>query len=344
MHLLKSGLIALLLAAPAWAQQAPFGTPWSLDESASSLRFTSVKKGSVVETSSFATLTGGIKEGGAAEVRILLDSVDTGIDLRNVRMRFLFFETFKHPEAVISLQIPDDAVADLATVRRKVVQLPYRISLHGVSRDLVADVAVTLLADDIVAVASAAPINLGTAEFELEDGRQKLEEAAGVTIVPNATVTFDFLFRREAAGVDVASRAPAQPETVALETEGDFSREECAGRFEILSRTGNIYFATASARLTPESTAVLDSIADIINRCPGLVIEVAGHTDSDGSETTNLRLSESRARSVSEYFTRAGIPAESLRTVGYGEARPAFPNTNRENKRRNRRIEFSVIQ
>ena len=84
------------LALPATAQTSLFEGGWTLQPS-SRLNFQSVKKLTVVESSSFATLVGEIDSNGVATVRVLLDSVDTKIDLRNVRMRFLFFETFKFP-------------------------------------------------------------------------------------------------------------------------------------------------------------------------------------------------------------------------------------------------------
>ena len=277
--------------------------------------------------------------------------MDTKIDLRNVRMRFLFFETFKYPDAKVTLTIPPSLVADLPAKRRITARLPYSLTLKEVTRSLEADLAITLLGDDLVSVATSTPISLGTADFNLEEGRQKLEEAANVTIIPSATVTFDFLFRRlpggpssalvAAAPAPAAVQAPAAT-SVALESSGNFSVEECAGRFEILSRAGNIFFASGSARLTAESQAILDTISDIILRCPGMVVEVAGHTDSDGSAATNQRLSEARAQSVVGYLTDKGVTTASLIARGFGEARPLFPNTTANNKARNRRIEFTL--
>lgn len=345
---------------PAQAQSGPFDPGWRLDGTGSALRFTSVKNGAVVETSAFATLAGEIAPTGAAEIRVLLDSVDTGIDLRNVRMRFLFFETFTTPEATISLALDEALVADLEQVRRKTLVLPYRIALHGVTQNLAAPVTVTLLDGDTVSVTSATPVILETADFGFEPGLAKLEEAAGVVIVPAAMVTFDFLFRRIGTGAEAqagadtgtgAAAGPVPPEmasatapsSAALETKGDFSVAECTGRFEILSRTGNIYFRSASARLDAASRPVLDAIADIIRRCPGLTVQVSGHTDSDGSEDTNQRLSEARARAVTEYLSGAGIAPARLVATGYGEARPIVPNTSAGNMARNRRIEFSSV-
>ncbi|MEO0830013.1 MAG: OmpA family protein, partial [Pseudomonadota bacterium] len=109
-------------------------------------------------------------------------------------------------------------------------------------------------------------------------------------------------------------------------------------------RTGNIYFGSGSARLDEASRPLLETLADVVARCPNLLVEVAGHTDSDGSEISNRRLSEERARAVAGFLVETGIEADRLVARGYGEANPVVPNTTAENKRRNRRIEFAVLQ
>jgi len=334
---------ALLGLAPtAQAQVGLLDRGWTLQPGASTLRFQSVKNVSVVESSGFASFSGQIDPQGAAEVRVLLDSVDTKIDLRNVRMRFLFFETFQFPEAVIITRLDPAMLADLPSVRRKTMILPITLSLHGVTGTLAAEVVVTLLGDDMVAVSSGTPVSIKAADFALEGGIAKLEEAAGVSIVPTATVTFDFIFARNAAAGTPPPAAPAAPAQAALEAES-LDLAACKGRFEILSRSGNIYFSAGSARLDLRSAPLLDSLVDIISRCPGLRIEVSGHTDSDGSAAANQRLSQARARSVGEYIRAKGIAGDRLVIVGQGEDRPVVANDTAESKARNRRIEFAVV-
>ncbi len=173
------------------------------------------------------------------------------------------------------------------------------------------------------------------------EGMRKLEEAASVTIVPSTTVTFDFVFARNGTPAEptpVAEAAAVLPAAVALEAE-TFDMAACIGRFEILSRTGNIHFASGSARLDRSSAPLLDSI----DRCPELVVEIAGHTDSDGAEAANQHLSEARAASVARYLAEKGVAADRMVSTGYGELRPVAPNDTAENKRRNRRIEFAVF-
>ena len=376
------GVVMLAVLSHSWAPVAanPFEGGWTLDEAVSTLRFQSVKNETKVEVSSFATLSGEIAQDGKATVRVALDSIDTGVDLRNVRMRFLFFETFQFPEATVRVTIDPEVIEDLPVRRRKLMSVPYTLDLHGVERDAQAEVAVTLLSDDAVSVASTTPISVGAEEFGLALGVTKLEEAAAVDIIPSATVSFDFVFTRagppsgaavapgegdpvaaDAATIDSAAAEPAtadlatsesvttepvaaaQVQPVALETQGEFSREECVGRFETISRTGSINFRTASARLDEASTPILRSIADVVQRCPTLTLEVSGHTDSDGGAAANLQLSERRAAAVAAWLEDAGIEMSQIVTKGYGETQPAFPNDTRANKQRNRRIEFAVL-
>lgn len=329
------------------SQENVFAPGWTMDAESSALRFQSVKNETKVESSTFGTYTGTIDENGLATVRVLLDSVDTNVDLRNVRMRFLLFETFQYPEAIITMQIDPAQLADLQEVRRKVMMASYTIDLHGVTSEREAEIAVMLLDDDTVAVTSSTPISLPVADFGLEGGVTKLEEAAKVEIIPSATITFDFTFNRSASAAEfmAASTVMVEPmatETVAMEDEGDFSLEACKGRFEIMSRTDNIYFARSSAALESRSAPLLDSIVEIVNRCPELTIRVDGHTDSDGSSALNQILSEARARSVRAYLVSAGADAERIDTIGFGEDVPVVANDSTENKQRNRRIEFTV--
>ena len=111
-------------------------------------------------------------------------------------------------------------------------------------------------------------------------------------IVPTASVSFDFVFGTEPAAkpdlVQVAATQPVGPiATDATKTE--YSREECTNRFDVLSKTGAIYFRTGSARLDPQSDHVLGSVLDVVTKCPALKVQVSGYTDSDGSDTESAK-------------------------------------------------------
>lgn len=356
LRILLAAFALSFAAVSALAQGNPFAGGWTLQPEMSVLNFQSTKNQTKVETSKFATFSGSISDTGAAELEIELESVDTGIDLRNVRMRFLFFESFQYPKATVSAQINPSDLDDLAQRHRKVIRLPFVLNLHGVVKSAEADVAVTLLTDDMVNVSTMTPITVAAAAHDLMGGVQKLEEAAGVVIVPQAAVTFDLTFVRNGqAALAAAEDDDATPDaddgddqadttqSAALEPEGDFSAEACKGRFEILSRTDSITFRSGSARLAESSSALLDGLTDIVARCPGMVVEVGGHTDSVGSAAANERLSQRRAAAVVDYLAAKGIDKGRLRAVGYGEAEPKFDNTTAEGRQRNRRIEFKVV-
>ena len=274
-----------------------------------------------------------------------MDSVDTGIDLRNVRMRFLFFETFLHPEATITGRVTAEMLEGLADLRRKTLFVPVEIDLHGVKKAMEVEVVATMITDNTVSIASIIPVTFKVDDFNLLANLAKLEDAASVDILPLATVTFDFVFNKNTQADETSPQiAAADPSDTAMETDGDFDMAACEGRFEILSRTGNIYFNSGSATLDTASHPLLETLADVVARCPDLQVEVAGHTDSDGSATTNKRLSEARARAVAGFLVNAGIEGDRLIARGYGETVPVVPNTSAENKRRNRRIEFAVLK
>lgn len=358
-------LIAFLAPLPLAAQDTSFAPGWQIDAQSSQLRFQSVKNVTKVESSTFAAFSGGLEADGTLSLHVFLDSVDTKIDLRNVRMRFLLFETFRFPEAVITAKINAADLADLPTLRRKTIHLTYTLDLHGVKKQLETDVAVTMVQDDTVVVSSTVPVVIATDDFGLSDGVQKLQEAAQVVIIPSGTISFDLTLKRNggaatpaapeapaatpaetatlAPAADPALAAPA-PATAALEPTGDLDLDACKGRFEILSRSGNINFHSGSARLQASSSALLDSVADIIARCPGLKLEVSGHTDADGSPTANQYLSQQRAKAVVRYLVKKGLAADRFTATGYGEDKPIFDNDTPEHKSRNRRIEFALVQ
>lgn len=207
--------LSSLIGIPA-AHSNPLEKGWVLQPDASSLNFQSIKNLTKVESSKFARFSGAILPDGQTEVEIDLASVDTKVDLRNVRMRFFLFETFIYPTAKISAQIDSVDLADLEDVRRKTLLLPFRLSLHGVEKDMQAEVAVTLLSDDRVSVSSTTPISIATAAFNLTEGVGRLEAAAEVAIIPSATVSFDFVFKRHSGEplVDFPAFEIVEPGTV----------------------------------------------------------------------------------------------------------------------------------
>lgn len=117
---------------------------------------------------------------------------------------------------------------------------------------------------------------------------------------------------------------------------------ECEARIRSIAAKSHIYFQQGRASILSDSFGLLDNIAASALSCESARFEIAGHTDSDGSQESNQRLSEARARSVAQYLIRAGIAPGRLETVGLGEREPVADNETPENKALNRRIEFKL--
>ena len=129
-----------------------------------------------------------------------------------------------------------------------------------------------------------------------------------------------------------------------IEWEGfDLEVESTALAAELTeSVSGTIIFETASAQLDGESQHVLDGVTDTLLANPSTALVVEGHTDNQGAEAQNLRLSQERAQAVVDYLVSAGIDAGRLTAVGYGETRPMVENDTSFGRAQNRRIEFIV--
>jgi OOP family OmpA-OmpF porin len=104
-----------------------------------------------------------------------------------------------------------------------------------------------------------------------------------------------------------------------------------------------IRFGSNSAELTPESLAILDSVADALSQVPGTSLEIGGHTDSLGDYNYNLSLSASRAEAVRSQLASRGIADERMIARGYGPDSPIATNETRAGRASNRRIEFKII-
>ncbi|MCH8117088.1 MAG: OmpA family protein [Proteobacteria bacterium] len=105
-----------------------------------------------------------------------------------------------------------------------------------------------------------------------------------------------------------------------------------------------VNFVSNSDRLLAGAEQVLADAAATLKKYPTMVVEVAGHTDSDGSAANNLGLSERRANTVRDFLVRAGASAANLSARGYGEARPIADNATAEGKAMNRRVELRILR
>jgi OmpA-OmpF porin, OOP family len=103
-----------------------------------------------------------------------------------------------------------------------------------------------------------------------------------------------------------------------------------------------VTFRADSAELTDEGRATLDGVAETLKAQEDLKAEIAGHTDSVGSEAYNTLLSQQRADAVLKYLVQRGIEESRMSAVGYGELEPVAPNDTEDGRRSNRRVEFRI--
>jgi outer membrane protein OmpA-like peptidoglycan-associated protein len=143
-------------------------------------------------------------------------------------------------------------------------------------------------------------------------------------------------------GAGVGAYMDKQEAKLRAQLEGTGVSVTRSGNDLILNMPGNITFKTASADLNASFFRVLDSVSLVLKEYDKTLIDVEGHTDSDGSDTYNQQLSLERATSVGQYLNSRGVNGQRIVTFGAGEARPIASNDNADGKQQNRRVELKL--
>ncbi|MCC5986283.1 MAG: OmpA family protein [Pararhodobacter sp.] len=120
--------------------------------------------------------------------------------------------------------------------------------------------------------------------------------------------------------------------------------DRCEARIHDILAEYRLTFAPGSADLDNESREALNRIAEVLIECGELPLEVAGHTDSQGREETNLALSQARAESVVNALMTRRVLVGSMVPRGYGPSQPIADNATAEGREANRRIEITLIR
>ncbi len=120
--------------------------------------------------------------------------------------------------------------------------------------------------------------------------------------------------------------------------------EECQLQLSEIQVGRKITFEPGSGNLDAAAMPIMDDIAEILTKCPDdMRVEIAGHTDSQGRETMNLDLSQTRAQAVLNALRERRLLTARYEAKGYGEETPIADNGTEEGREANRRIEFKVI-
>ena len=179
----------------------------------------------------------------------------------------------------------------------------------------------------LIGAAAGAAVGLMSGDDAVER-RQRALIGAGIGALAGGSVGY-YMDRQEAK-----LRAELQGTGVSVTRIGDNIT---------LNMPGNVTFATDSSDLRPAFFDVLNSVSTVLTEYDQTVVEVAGHTDSSGSESYNQGLSERRAGTVAQYLNTQGLVDQRLITVGMGELRPIADNGSNAGKQANRRVEITMV-
>jgi outer membrane protein OmpA-like peptidoglycan-associated protein len=159
----------------------------------------------------------------------------------------------------------------------------------------------------------------------------------------NYNISFEapgYLFQSQ--NVDI----PKKPEHVEIPKSIKLERIQKGAKMTL----NNIFFDKNKAVLRKQSMVEIDAVYKLMKEKPELVMEISGHTDNQGNDATNKKLSLDRAKAVVTFLTKKGIPAKRLVAKGYGKSQPVAPNNLPDGKpdlkgqQLNRRVEMKIIE
>lgn len=146
-----------------------------------------------------------------------------------------------------------------------------------------------------------------------------------------------------AAGGYIGNRMDRQAERIETEIPGAEVNRVGEGINITFNEDAGVYFDTNKSAVKGASATTLNKLAGILKEYPNSNILVEGHTDSAGPNDYNMKLSEQRAESVTNYLISQGIDGNRFTTKWYGEDQPVADNATTEGKAKNRRVELAIL-
>lgn len=171
---------------------------WLLNNNQSSINFVSIKKQDIAELHRFANLKGRLIEHGRGEVVIDLASVNTGIEVRDTRMKEMLFETERFGKAIINVDVGRMFMMEMEQGKPYPKTIQGSIEMHGVTKSF--HVATTIISydKDNILISSIHPVIINASDFGFDEGIAKLTEVAGLPSISKAVpVSFVLTFTRK---------------------------------------------------------------------------------------------------------------------------------------------------
>ena len=156
---------------------------WYLDGESSRLSFVSTKNANVSEVQRFLVLHGKVDPQGLAQVEVELESINSGVPLRDERMRKELFQIERFPDALITTKIDLRPINDLAPGAQLELRLPLMVDLHGKQHEYQAELLATRLDDRRFQVVTLEPLVINAEDFDLAPGLETLRKMAGLSAI-----------------------------------------------------------------------------------------------------------------------------------------------------------------
>ena len=179
--------------------QISFAATWQLNNSKSSLNFTSTKNATITEENKFDQFGGTVDDAtGQAALQVSLNSVDTRIAIRDERMRELLFETARFPQATFTTKLDPKTLAELKDNQPHTLPVKGTLDLHGVKHDIQTNVIAQQMDANTIQVKNAEPLILNTNEYNMATGVAALQKLAGLqNISSSVPVSFNLTFEKK---------------------------------------------------------------------------------------------------------------------------------------------------
>lgn len=146
-----------------------------------------------------------------------------------------------------------------------------------------------------------------------------------------------------AAGAIIGNQMDKQAKKIEEEIPGAEVKRVDDGIIVTFDENSGVYFDTNKSNINAASQETLNKMVTVLNEYPETNVIIVGHTDSSGSDSYNMTLSEKRAKSVTNYFIGQGLKTERFTTKWFGEEQPEHDNSTPEGRAKNRRVNIVIV-